>query len=107
MRQITKCDLEFFEESKQLFSSDPTYDTYRGSDDEYIALRMGMDSDCIMIYKLEYPIANFAQVLPKRTNKFKKWNELKERLLELVEEHGEDYKLDVNNLLNMMSEMEK
>lgn len=106
MQEISKRDLEFLEESKKQFLSNPAYETFRSKNDEYIALRMGIDEDCIMIYRIDQPVANFAQVLPRRTNKHKKWNELKDYLLELTEENNNNHTVSVYEVLNKMAEME-
>lgn len=45
-------DLDFLEEAKQGFNKDPRLETYRNKEDTYIALRYGVDRDCINIYKL-------------------------------------------------------
>ena len=45
-------DLDFLEEAKQGFNKDPRLETYRNKEDTHIALRYGLDRDCINIYKL-------------------------------------------------------
>ena len=106
MEQISRWDLDFFEEAKKGFLCNPAYETYRSKDDDYIALRTGMDEDCIMIYKLGQPVANFTQTLPKRTNKYKKWNELKTYLQELIEVNDGRHTISVYEVLNKMKELE-
>lgn len=45
-------DLDFLEEAKKGFNNDPRLETYRNREDTHIALRYGVDRDCINIYKL-------------------------------------------------------
>ncbi|MFD1335774.1 hypothetical protein ACFQ4N_09460 [Oceanobacillus iheyensis] len=63
MTQISKEHLEFVEEAKKEFNSNPLLETYRNGDDSLIALRMGKDRDCVMVYKLNGCVANFIQQL--------------------------------------------
>lgn len=64
--QINKGHLAFVEEAKQAFQSNDRLETYRNEIGEYIALRYGRDRDCIMVYELGQPIANFVQQCEKR-----------------------------------------
>lgn len=59
--QIRKEHLEFLEEAKEVFEQDPFLETWRNKDEDLIALRMGMDRDCVLIYELGTEIANFVQ----------------------------------------------
>lgn len=45
-------DLDFLEEAKDAFNSNLRLETYRNIGETHIALRYGMDRDCIQIYKL-------------------------------------------------------
>lgn len=45
-------DLDFLEEAKDAFINNHRLETYRNNKDTHIALRYGMDRDCIKIYKL-------------------------------------------------------
>jgi hypothetical protein len=60
--QITKQHLSFVQEAKEAFEARPLYETYWNKDDfDLIALRIGGDRDCIMVYELGEEIANFVQ----------------------------------------------
>ncbi|MEK4149042.1 hypothetical protein NST02_18425 [Robertmurraya sp. FSL W8-0741] len=59
MTQITKRHLDFVQEAKEAFEARPLLETYHGHD--LIALRMGVDRDCINVYELGDEIANFVQ----------------------------------------------
>ncbi|WP_226677252.1 hypothetical protein [Mesobacillus jeotgali] len=61
MIQITKRHLEFVEATRDIFSEDPIRETRRNGDDTLIALRMGMDRDCVEVWELGGKIANFVQ----------------------------------------------
>ena len=61
--QITKEHLVFLEEVKRMFESNPNYKTYRNGEETLIALRRGVDEDCIQIYELGQEVAFFAQYL--------------------------------------------
>ncbi|KQL37155.1 hypothetical protein [Psychrobacillus sp. FJAT-21963] len=50
--EIYQEDLDFLEEAKQAFNNNSRLETYRNKGNTYIALRYGMDRDCILIYKL-------------------------------------------------------
>ncbi|MEK4712277.1 hypothetical protein [Sporosarcina sp. FSL K6-5500] len=52
MTGIYQQDLDFLEEAKRAFSENHRLETYRNMEDTHIALRYGMDRDCISIYKL-------------------------------------------------------
>lgn len=45
-------DLDFLEEAKDAFNNNFRLETYRNTEDTHIALRYGLDRDCIQIYKL-------------------------------------------------------
>ena len=59
--QITNWHLNFLEESKKAFSENPRYETYRNDNDTLIALRYGVDRDCIQIFELGEEVGFFAQ----------------------------------------------
>lgn len=61
MKQIRKEHLEFLEEAKQAFINKPFQETYRNDDETMIALRYGLDRDCVLIYELGDKVALFAQ----------------------------------------------
>lgn len=64
MSQITKEHIDFMEEARRNFLVYPRLDTHRNDDDTLIALRVGMERDCIMIYRLDGYVANFVQQIP-------------------------------------------
>lgn len=64
MAQINNEHLEFLEEAKQAFINDPILETYRNGDDEYIALRVGLGRDCLLVFEIGEEIANFVQQIP-------------------------------------------
>jgi hypothetical protein len=60
--QITKHHLAFVQEAKEAFEARPLLETYWNKDDfDLIALRMGMDRDCVNVYELGDEVANFVQ----------------------------------------------
>jgi NTP pyrophosphatase (non-canonical NTP hydrolase) len=61
--QITKKHLAFLEEAKEAFENDIKLHTYRNEEETFIALRRGMDRDCIDVYELGENVAFFAQQL--------------------------------------------
>lgn len=61
--ELYKKDLEFYEEAKKVFGDNDHLETYRDENDEYIALRRGMDRDCIQIFKLDGEVAFFNNVM--------------------------------------------
>lgn len=61
MGQITKDHLDFLHEAKVEFELNPFRETIRNEDDTLIALRMGEDRDCVMIFRLDGYVANFVQ----------------------------------------------
>lgn len=64
---IQQRHLDFVHEAKEAFKNDPAMYTYRDGthegNDTLIALRYGMDRDCILIYELDECIANFVHQL--------------------------------------------
>lgn len=63
MTDLHKADLEFFEEAKRGFESNPRLETYRNEDKTFIALRYGEDRDCIQVYQLGEEIAFIHQYM--------------------------------------------
>jgi hypothetical protein len=63
--QITRTHLAFMEEAAAAFASNSRWETYQDKDAEYIALRFGMDRDCIKIYQLGEEVGFFANVMEK------------------------------------------
>lgn len=60
--QIQDKHLAFMHEAREAFLENDVLDTYRNEEDfDLIALRMGYDRDCILIYELGQGIANFVQ----------------------------------------------
>lgn len=64
MRQITGRHLEFLEEVKERFKANIKLESWRSKDGDLIALRRGMDRDCIQIIDLGDEVAFFAQAIP-------------------------------------------
>lgn len=62
-KQITKTHLRFLQDAKKSFEEFPQRETYRDEKQGLIALRMGVDRDCIDVYELGVDIANFVQQL--------------------------------------------
>ena len=61
MKQIRNEHLEFLEEAKLIFTENPFQESHRNDVAELIALRYGMDRDCILILGLGEEVALFAQ----------------------------------------------
>lgn len=71
MTQISKEHLRFVEQAKIAFEGNPIQETYRNDEESLIALRMGEDRDCIMVYRLDGYVGNFVQQLkPVRINSY-------------------------------------
>lgn len=65
MADIYQEDLDFLEEAKQAFQGNPRQETYRNDDETHIALRYGLDRDCIYIYKLGPKVLFANNIMPK------------------------------------------
>lgn len=65
MGDIYQEDLDFLEEAKQAFQANPRQETYRNKEDTHIALRYGLDRDCIYIYKLGPKVLFANNIMPK------------------------------------------
>jgi hypothetical protein len=62
MTQITKNHLAFVEHAKRAFEENGLYETWRHPQyGDLLALRMGEDRDCVLVYELRDEIANFVQ----------------------------------------------
>lgn len=66
--QITKQHLEFVREAKDSFERVLNAETYTNTDETLIALRMGIDRDCVLVYELGDCIANFVQQMEAKPN---------------------------------------
>ena len=61
-QQITNQHLNFVEKAKEAFQNNPLLETYRDHpQNEMIALRMGVDRDCVLVFELGEEVANFVQ----------------------------------------------
>lgn len=65
MVDIYQEDLDFLEEAKQAFQEVPRLETWRNKEGTHIALRCGMDRDCIYIYKLGPEVLFANNIMPK------------------------------------------
>jgi len=61
--QINQRHLDFLQESREHFSKEITCHTYNNG--EFIALRRGLDRDCVQIFILGEEIGFFAQMMDK------------------------------------------
>lgn len=57
--------LEFMEEAKKAFESNPRFETYRNTAGNLLALRYGMDRNCIAIHEIGEEIGFFAEVMER------------------------------------------
>lgn len=57
--------LEFMEEAKSAFESNPRFETYRNTEGNLIALRHGLDRNCIGIHEIGKEIGFFAEVMER------------------------------------------
>jgi hypothetical protein len=65
MTFITQEHLDFMEEAKKAFEAYQRYETYRNDSNTLIALRYGVDRDCIQIFKLGSEVAFFENIMSK------------------------------------------
>ncbi|MEK5330280.1 hypothetical protein [Lysinibacillus sp. FSL W8-0992] len=65
MTQIYREHLDFMEEAKEAFEKNERLETYRNADNTLIALRYGLDRDCIDVYELGEGIGFFANIMRK------------------------------------------
>lgn len=63
MIQIYREHLDFMEEARKAFDENSRLETYRNEDETLIALRYGMDRDCMQIYKLGDEVGFFANMM--------------------------------------------
>lgn len=63
MTQIYREHLDFMEEAKKAFEENLRLETYRNEEETLIALRYGIDRDCIQIYKLGEEVGFFANMM--------------------------------------------
>lgn len=63
--QIYREHLDFMEEAKVAFEENARLETYRNAEGTFIALRYGVDRDCIKIYELGGEIGFFANIMNK------------------------------------------
>lgn len=69
MTQITDVHLAFMHEARDAFLNNNVLESYWNKDDfNLIALRVGADRDCILIYGLENEVANFVQQMKPSPN---------------------------------------
>lgn len=67
MIQISKEHIKFAQSAALLFDGNIQAETLTSNDEDLIALRYGMDRDCVAIYELGKPIANFVQHVSSKT----------------------------------------
>ncbi|TMU85511.1 hypothetical protein FGG79_09825 [Bacillus sp. BHET2] len=61
-QHITSTHLDFLDEAREAFMKNEILETYWDKDTfDLIALRFGMDRDCVLVYELGEEIANFVQ----------------------------------------------
>jgi hypothetical protein len=61
MIHIQPYHLSFMNEAKEAFENDPVLESYVSPDEPFMALRMGEDRDCVMVYEIADDVANFVQ----------------------------------------------
>lgn len=81
--QITKRHLAFMEEAGDAFGNNIGLTTWTNKDGDLIALRYGVDRDCIKVLELGDEVAFFAQIIPPTDGK------------ELLEFVGKQYDIDL------------
>ncbi|WP_438312293.1 hypothetical protein [Sporosarcina sp. FA9] len=62
---INQEDLDFLEEAKIALNGNLRWETYMNEDETHIALRYGVDRDCIWIYRLSNEVMFSHNVLNK------------------------------------------
>jgi len=67
IQHINKQHLDFVDEVREAFEFNADLTTYRNEDDSLIALRFGLDKDCILVYELGGCIGNFVQQMNPST----------------------------------------
>ncbi|MGN7359977.1 hypothetical protein ACTHPF_26730 [Paenibacillus sp. SAF-054] len=66
MKQIYPRHLEFVNEAARAFEDHLTLETYMNKDGDLIALRFGLDRDCVKVYELGEPVGFFVQQVDVR-----------------------------------------
>lgn len=66
MKQIHPHHLTFLDEAAKAFVKNPRWETYLNTEGNLIALRFGMDRDCIKVYELGEPVGFFVQQMDTR-----------------------------------------
>lgn len=65
MTQIYREHLDFLEEARIAFQENARWETYTNAEENLIALRYGMDRDCIQIHRLGEEVGFFANIMSK------------------------------------------
>ncbi|TDL50924.1 hypothetical protein E2R60_20465 [Paenibacillus dendritiformis] len=65
MRVIAPKHLAFVADAAKAFNDNPRQETFRDKEEEMIALRYGLDRDCVMVYELGECVGNFVQQISK------------------------------------------
>ncbi|TKH43430.1 hypothetical protein C1I60_14130 [Paenibacillus terrae] len=63
MKQITQEHLTFLKEAAEAFEGNDRLETYTNKEEDLIALRYGVDRDCIKVIELGDKVAFFVQVI--------------------------------------------
>ncbi|KJD42463.1 hypothetical protein [Paenibacillus terrae] len=63
MKQITPRHLTFLKEAAEAFEGNDRWETYTNKEEDLIALRYGVDRDCIKVIELGDKVAFFVQVI--------------------------------------------
>jgi len=83
--------LNFLEEAKSAFQETSGFHTYRNEGDDLLALRTGMDRDCVMVYELGDCVGNFVNQLaplPDPRHEVTDFSQVMEIRLKLNERKG-------------------
>ncbi|MCC3379862.1 hypothetical protein ACFQ5D_09420 [Paenibacillus farraposensis] len=67
MKQITQKHLTFLKEAAEAFEGNDRWETYTNEEKDLIALRYGVDRDCIKVIELGDEVAFFAQMISSST----------------------------------------
>jgi hypothetical protein len=65
--QITQFHLRFLEEATEVFHEDVRRETHINEDGDLIALRYGLDRDCVRIFALDGEVGFFAQMVGRKS----------------------------------------
>jgi hypothetical protein len=65
MNYIRQEHLDFMQEAKQAFTDNARLETYRNTDDTFIALRQGQDRNCIEVFALTPGSLFFENIMDK------------------------------------------